>query len=773
MAVLEDAPLAAAAPRASGRRWADTCLGQTLVALVLLDLCVLLRTWWAAQAVALGILLLLPGFLLLRSLRFTELQMVRSAGWLVSASLVTLTTTGLVVDGVGPLVGVDRPLDTTSLAVAVNAACLGLALLPGTSAPVPALERLLRAVDRRALASLVVPAAAAVGALRLNTDRGSSVAVAAAVGIVALVGIGVVGARRWTSQRSAWILFSASAGLLLSYGLRSSYVFGWDISAELALVERTIAEGYWAAAHPGDAYGAMLSLTVLPAVLVSVAGVAPLALLKLVVPLLFALVPVATFGILRRTLPSRAAFIGAALLLTLPSFASEMPALARQEIALLFFVSLLAAISDRALPRIGGPVLLVLLTAGVVVAHYSTTYTLVTVLAGAVLVRAVVGRWHRSPLVDRSTLVALVTAAVLGFGWYQMVTISTQHVAATVSQLLESGLHILPADSGESPLQAYLRGPKPATPATVEDYQDGIAEEFAVDRPWVVTSPESGERRWTLAAPAPVHSTRPSPLFAVVDLASLAFSQMLVLLTVLGTLTLLVRRRTRGRLLDAAILALPAIGLLGVIRVSANLAASYGQGRLYIQLLPIVAVPVLWGMAAAYRTVDGALASVWKRWTGRPRRAARTLAVAAIGAYLMLLVAISTGLPRAVGGDRSAPNLFNGGEHYTRFYVTAPEVAAAQWLGQVQPEGSLTYSDVYGQLRIYGYGIPKGVILTDVTPRTLDVNAWVYGSRANVVEGQGRANFDDQQILYVWPEAFLTDQLGIVYSNGTSEVYRR
>jgi uncharacterized membrane protein len=137
------------------------------------------------------------------------------------------------------------------------------------------------------------------------------------------------------------------------------------------------------------------------------------------------------------------------------------------------------------------------------------------------------------------------------------------------------------------------------------------------------------------------------------------------------------------------------------------------------------------------------------------------------------MTAISAGLPETAVGEKSEPNFYNAGEHYNRFYVTAPEVAGAEWLASVQPAGALTYADLYGQLRLFGYGDVRGVMLTDVTPLTVDQASWVYGTRENVVEHIARANAAGQTIHYRWPADYLRSQLGVVYTNGTSEVFHR
>ena len=84
----------------------------------------------------------------------------------------------------------------------------------------------------------------------------------------------------------------------------------------------------------------MLSTTVLPTTLHAVAGVPELLVFTVVYPAITALFPVAVFWLARRVLSLRWAFAAAALILTQATFGQELPAIARQEIALMFFVAL-------------------------------------------------------------------------------------------------------------------------------------------------------------------------------------------------------------------------------------------------------------------------------------------------------------------------------------------------------------------------------------------------------------------------------------------------
>jgi hypothetical protein len=69
-------------------------------------------------------------------------------------------------------------------------------------------------------------------------------------------------------------------------------------------------------------------------------------------------------------------------------------------------------------------------------------------------------------------------------------------------------------------------------------------------------------------------------------------------------------------------------------------------------------------------------------------------------------------------------------------------------------------------------GISEGLLL-DITPQTLNNHAWVYASPINVVDHRAHASFQDYYVSYVFPSRFLNAEYNLVYTNGSSEVYRR
>ena len=136
--------------------------------------------------------------------------------------------------------------------------------------------------------------------------------------------------------------------MMWSFSLRGDLVYGFDISSEYYSLNQTVTSGVWHVSHPNDAYGAMLSLTVLPAELHALSGMPALLIFKVVYPVIGALFPVAVFCLARRVLTGRWAFMAAALVVMQQTFFQQLPALARQEVAMMLFAALFAAVLDSA-----------------------------------------------------------------------------------------------------------------------------------------------------------------------------------------------------------------------------------------------------------------------------------------------------------------------------------------------------------------------------------------------------------------------------------------
>jgi hypothetical protein len=208
---------------------------------------------------------------------------------------------------------------------------------------------------------------------------------------------------------------------------------------------------------------------------------------------------------------------------------------------------------------------------------------------------------------------------------------------------------------------------------------------------------------------------------------------------------------------QVGLLALATTLLLSVLRFSGTLAVAYGQERAQLQGLVLLAVTMCWCL---------------ERLSGM-RKALQTRILLAGAACLAVVLVNTTYLVGAVLGGITSVNLANSGRAFEYLYVTAPELASAQWLERSARPGQFIYSDEYGQVPLAAVTNIQSGLYLDITPLTLNRQAWVYATRTNVVDGRAFALYQQHLATYVFPSVFLADNYDLVYTNGSSEVFHR
>jgi hypothetical protein len=757
---IPDAPsLELPAPRRPARRLSAP-VAQVLV-LAAMALLVTARDAWAAELVLLALLFTVPGVLALRALRVPGEAVAACPVYVPTASLVVLLAAGLAANFAGPPLGFDEPLRTGPLLAAVEGACL-LLVAAGARAPASAAIPW-RALGVRAwhLSALLLPLAAAAGAARLTNGHGAALAVATLIVAVALIFVGTLAARRMSASALSFVLFGVGLAAAWSFSLRSRFLYGWDVSSEYHVLVTTYADGVWHSSHPFDAYGAMLSLTVLPSTLQALTGLSSLVLLKAVYPALFALLPVGVFALASRFLDRRYAFVAGAFVAVQSYFFQQLTAIARQEIALVLFVGLVAAILDGRLPRRAQWPLASLLGAGVVVSHYSTTYLAIPVLAAAIVLALFVSIFRRPATLPGAAAVACLVMTATAAAWYGPVTHSTANLSDFTGNVREHGLALLPnAQRGQSVVQTYLSGNQPAR-IPARRYEAVANRQYVLRRPYVRPLPAARAPRYALSdGRVPDARVRVPLARNGLRSAQILFAQIANLLAIVGALALAVRKRSTPRARLLGILGLATLLLVGVVRVSGTAANAYNQERAFVQMMIPLGVALGWVLQWVAE----------RRRRGGGRRVPGVAIAAATGLATTLFA--TSGLLGATTGGSTPTNVTDRGEDFERFYVTPPELAAADWLAAT-PRRALVYTDRYGQLRVLAATGRTHGLLLDVTPRTLDRHAWVYASETNVSSGRARGDVGSRYAIFRWPRRFLDDYYDTVYSNGHSEVYHR
>jgi uncharacterized membrane protein len=725
--------------------------------LALIALLIPLHRWWSVQILLVPMLLIIPGAILLRALRIPGQVVGSFPVYVPCASIVVLFGSGLVVDLLGPLIGVTEPLRTAPLLIGLEVTCFAMLAASVNAPPDVAIEWRSLLQPARLVWPFILPLLAAAGALRLNSDRGSGIAIIAVSAlIVVLVGAAAL-SMRLDDKLLEIVLYAGGLALTWSDSLRGDPLYGFDIATEYQRLQETVTTGIWHTGHPNDAYGAMLSLTIMPAGLHALSGLPALLVFKVVYPAIYALFPVAIYGLGRRILSRRWAFVAGVFTIGQYAFA-ELAGFARQEIALVLFGALIAAMLDTRIQRRSQWALIALLGLAVALSHYSTTYVAVTVIGLVIPLQ-----WALSWLRD----IPRVTGAVaMAFGalfagtviWYGPVTHSDSHVLEVVQTVQSQGLDLLPNRvPGGGLISDYLQG-NARTPIAAEQYAQLIQASYLVKFPFIKPLADASLPQYRLHnSPVPEPSVKWHLGYSALNLSLLIIEQLANLLAALGALFMILRRNTPGITRQIGLLALAATLLLTVLRFSGTLAVTYGQERAQLQALVLLAVALCW-------TLQG-FSGVHK-----PRQ---TYVLTLAAACLATVLFNTTYLVSSVLGGETSVNLANSGPAFEYFYTTAPEIASAQWLGENVRPGQLVYSDEYGQVPLVAVtGMQQGLFV-DLTPLTLSQNAWVYASNANVVDRRAFALYNEHIASYVFPAGFLSANFNLVYTDGTSEVFHR
>lgn len=744
-----------AAPPARGS------LGFYAAALLVMTLLVPLHMWWAAQILLLPLLLTVPGLILLRALRVPGYSVLSFPVYVPCSSVVVLFGAGLGVDTVGPWVGVAEPLRTGPLLSSVILVCLGLLATSVNARTEVTIPWAAFSLSARQMWPLALPLTAAVGALRLSHGGGDAVALTALSACAAALVIGIIFSPRFSTKLLMIILYAAGLAVMWAFSLRGSFVYGFDISTEYYDLHQAVVSGVWHVVHPGDAYGALPSVTVLPAELHFLSGLPDLLVFKALYPAICALFPVAIFGIAHRILSRRWAFVAAAFIVMQGSFAQEIPAIARQEIALVFFAALIMAMLDTRIRRHSQWALVVALSLGMVLSHYSTTYVAILLIGLPILFQWLVSWFRQIPRVSGAIVVAFITALAGAVIWYGPVTHSGSGLGNFVHAVEAQGLDVLPNRASEGGslagglLASYLQG-STQTPLPAAKYAKAVSQFYQFK---VTPLPDAGQPRYALRG----STLRTPPVKWRVGVAGLTLGLLIIqqlanVLGAVGALLMVLRRKVPVITRQIGLLGLATLVFLVMIRLSSTLAVAYNQERALVQALAVLAITLCWSLQG---------------FAGlRVRRQVAVLWAATVS--LAVLFFTTSGLMGAVLGGGTAVNLANRGEDFERFYMTSPELASARWLGAVVRPRQLVYADRYAQLRLFATtGIARGLIIGDVTPLTIHEHAWVYASQSNVIDQRARVLFNNHLVTYEFPANFLNANYDLVYTDGYSEVFHR
>lgn len=722
-------------------------------AAVLTVLCGAWAGHWVASTTALVGYVLLPGFAVLAALRWREQHALLHWAAAVASGLVVMMLVGAIVSWVGPALGVERGLDRGTQ-LWIYAILLGVcAILERQgSGWLPAITTThIGRSARRIAYAVILPSLALVGATKLNRGNGNDLALAAMLGAWVMLAGGVLAAgEKRAERREGGImagLFGAALSIAWGSSLRGQWLSGWDIQKEYGVATATKAAGRWSTTAAGDAYNAMLSITSLPVQIESLTGIDIATVLRAGYPVLLAgIVPVA-YAALRSVARARAAAVAVVLMiLAARAYPQQLPAVARQEIALYLFTVAVAVIAGNGTVKsrkllAGG------LLASIAFTHYTSSYAAVFMC----LVAALLGLFGRKGPEGKHRIITVpvaVMVAVVSLGWNLIVAGETSFYEEPVRSAEKEGLQIL-ENRGErdSIVQRWLQGTGTKY-GSVKSYGETLEEATKNELAWL--RPDTRLAGDVRDLRAPIHKGPLAEWNRGWNATTTLAYQGTVLLTVLAVAwTALRNRRRAGSDLFGMLVAAFMLNVL--LRVSSSAAAFYNpeRGALHSGIILCFALAPFLDQLSKKR--------------------AHLMIICLAMAGVMTYSTWGLGAMTFAGKPRAA--VANEGEDVERFVYSRAERRAVVWLAANIEEG-LVQSDRYGRVLLTGTPWATYDNVDIMHPSYIDERAWVFATRTNLIEGRARGYLDKIFAVYEAPIDRLEQERMIVHATEYSRIYR-
>jgi len=206
------------------------------------------------------------------------------------------------------------------------------------------------------------------GALMVNFYQNNILLLILIIVVAGVVGLAVFG--RFIDHKVYPVAIAIIAlCLLYQTTLISPLLTGFDIHLEYYFEQLIVENGYWDATNL-QGYNFVLSITMLAPIYSLILDIDGAWIFKVIYPFIFSLVPLALFHIFHQQMSAKKAFLAVFFFMAVPTFSLEMIALARQQIAELFFVLFILLMVDRKLGLSQRLTLAIVFGLSIAMSHY-------------------------------------------------------------------------------------------------------------------------------------------------------------------------------------------------------------------------------------------------------------------------------------------------------------------------------------------------------------------------------------------------------------------
>ncbi len=767
---------------------------------------------------------LAPGMLTVLSLRLKPLPFFGILSLTVAFSLLELMIVGVLGNTILPHFGIARPLDQLVLIAEI------MLLIAALSAV--AWRRLAGwSIDVREKISSLFPTKldaylsflpvlfvvqSMVGAFRLNNGS-SGMWTLVMLGEIALYSLILfIFSKKIGDDTPPIALFFMSLSLLLMTSLRGWYITGHDIQQEYKVFELTKNAGIWSMAFFRDPYNACLSITILPTIFFNLLKASDPYIYKFIFQIFFAFCPSLAYLITRHWINKTISFLAGFYFLTFPTFFADMPFLVRQEIAFIFYGLMLYIIFEEKLGIKIRRLLFVSMGIGVVLSHYSTTYTTLFIFTLAVISRLIFvkllqylqEKWNffahsslNGPSENRIagskgkiTLMMVIILFAANFFWTSLVTNTGGHLTTVLRGTINAMKDGFTENNRSIDALTLVSFRKPSQQEAFHDYlAKVIAPIRAEAKPGAYYDATAYDQyNFTALPDEQVPLTKLGTLIqkSGIDFVGgiALFGRMLAkfmeILAPLGIVYILLRKSSSKCVdIEFYLLALYSLFFIFLNIVIPVLSTEYGIFRALQQSMFVLALPMVLGGIWMDALIGKVKLFLFRYCPKIAEMRLRNLLNAQNSAFSITLALLfflysTTFLPQVFGQTPAILFLNNAGRYYDNYLIKAAEVFAVDWLDRVISSDSDSTHGVNLYIQTDRYSRKKFASITtldaynDIFPGVVRKDAYVFLGQATAKKGRATFVYNSDQVTYVYPMQFLDDNKNLIYSNGSAKVYR-
>jgi uncharacterized membrane protein len=626
------------------------------------------------------------------------------------------------------------------------------------------------------LIPLAIPITSLIAVARLNVLKDSmttGIFLYSCIGILLFLMSGNI--LRKSSGMHYLIFYCTLLGLLFGSTFRGDGGFwGWDINWEFPVTSRILLQQHWIPL-PDSPYNSMLSITVLPVVLSFLTKFSLTIIFKLFFPLVAALIPVASYSLLRRFVRNSIAMC-VVIIQTIGSisYIPQFTALARQTIGIAFFVGIVLVLFDPVWDRKKKAKIILILACGLSFSHYSSAYLCSTIFLGSGVLSLLLRRldfFRRKDIKPVATLGLGLAILGITLMWNGVFNNSAQDLVPFTQELVTKGPQFLPNKTG-SFVDRWLSGVINTSEPTASEFKIGVLQDNSFKYPNFQIHPSSLSYDITPTEDPGIKtffgtSTQKFFYWLYVIINS-AFQGIIVLQVFFSLILVFGLLPNRGRkkiekyeprlpnvLVELIPLAIVSFLFALNLRISGTSSGVYNPERAGFQLAFIFSLSI------------ALLLEMFRSLKKSPRRFWATGLL--ISSFVFLQQ--STGLIGYIYGTPSS-RISSSIDIDMSFVISENERKAAEWLYKYKPKNSLLQGDTYSNLvKSHNDIFYTQPYIAQTAPFGLFVGSYIYFSKSNIESGISRQRAG-RAISFRAPFDYLDQNLSVVYSSGGARVYR-